>query len=82
MAFVPEGQADSSQARSAWVAMQRVPSRRDGRSLALTGRRKNEVEGKQEVRRRSTDAELGRTAFARETEDVLDLVQVSLACQP
>jgi hypothetical protein len=25
MAFVPEGQADSSQARSAWVAMQRVP---------------------------------------------------------
>src|SRR5580700_11267487 len=32
MAFVPEGQADSSQARSAWVAMQRDPSRRDGRS--------------------------------------------------
>jgi hypothetical protein len=25
MAFVPEGQADSSQARSAWVAMQRAP---------------------------------------------------------
>ncbi len=25
MAFVPEGQADSSQARSAWVAMQRDP---------------------------------------------------------
>ena len=25
MAFVPEGQADSSQARSAWVAMQRGP---------------------------------------------------------
>jgi hypothetical protein len=24
MAFVPEGQADSSQARSAWVAMQRA----------------------------------------------------------
>jgi hypothetical protein len=24
-AFVPEGQANSSQARSAWVAMQRVP---------------------------------------------------------
>ena len=23
--FVPEGQADRSQARSAWVAMQRVP---------------------------------------------------------
>jgi hypothetical protein len=32
MAFVPEGHADSSQARSAWVAMQRGPSRRDGRS--------------------------------------------------
>jgi hypothetical protein len=32
--FVPEGQHDSSQARSAWVAMQReTPSRRDGRSL-------------------------------------------------
>jgi hypothetical protein len=28
--FVPEGQADSSQARSAWVALQRTPSRRDG----------------------------------------------------
>jgi len=26
MAFVPEGQADSSQARSAWVAMQRAQS--------------------------------------------------------
>src|SRR3984957_16233692 len=38
-------------------------SRRDGRTLALAGRRKNEVEGKQEVRRRSTDAELWRTAF-------------------
>jgi hypothetical protein len=25
MAFVPEGQADSSQVRSAWVAMQRGP---------------------------------------------------------
>jgi hypothetical protein len=25
MAFVPEGQADSSQARSAWVVMQRTP---------------------------------------------------------
>jgi hypothetical protein len=25
MAFVPEGQADRSQARSAWVAMQRGP---------------------------------------------------------
>src|ERR1700722_804073 len=25
MAFVPEGQADSSQARSAWVAMQKGP---------------------------------------------------------
>src|SRR5271166_5249715 len=25
MAFVPEGQADSSQARSAWVSMQRGP---------------------------------------------------------
>jgi hypothetical protein len=25
MAFVPEGQADRSQARSAWVTMQRVP---------------------------------------------------------
>jgi hypothetical protein len=25
MAFVPEGQADSSQARSAWIAMQRDP---------------------------------------------------------
>jgi hypothetical protein len=25
MAFVPEGQADSSQARSAWAAMQRGP---------------------------------------------------------
>jgi hypothetical protein len=46
------------------------------------GRSKNEVEGKQEVRRRSTDAELWRTAFARETEDVLDLVPVWLACQP
>src|SRR5580698_6387460 len=32
---------------------------------ASAGRRKNEVEGKQEVRRRSTDAELWRTAFAR-----------------
>jgi hypothetical protein len=32
MYFVPEGQHDSSQARSAWVAMQRAPSRRDGRS--------------------------------------------------
>jgi hypothetical protein len=40
-------------------------SQRDGRTLALAGRRKNEVEGKQEVRRRSTDAELCRTAFAR-----------------
>jgi hypothetical protein len=34
------------------------------------------------VRRRSTDAELWRTAFARETKDVLDLVQVRLACPP
>src|SRR6202166_5372493 len=25
MAFVPEGQADSSQARSAWIAMQKTP---------------------------------------------------------
>jgi hypothetical protein len=33
MAFVPEGQADRSQARSAWVAMQKAPSRRDGRSV-------------------------------------------------
>jgi hypothetical protein len=32
MAFVPEGQVDSSQVRSAWVSMQRAPSRRDGRS--------------------------------------------------
>jgi hypothetical protein len=31
MAFVPEGQHDSSQARSARVAMQRTPSRTDGR---------------------------------------------------
>jgi hypothetical protein len=29
--FVPEGQADSSQARSTWAAMQRGASRRDGR---------------------------------------------------
>jgi hypothetical protein len=35
MAFVPEGQADSSQARSAWVAMQRglVP---EGRLKSLS----------------------------------------------
>ena len=32
MAFVPEGQAERSQARSAWVTMQRGPVRRDGRS--------------------------------------------------
>jgi len=32
VAFVPEGQADRSQARSAWAAIQRAPSRRDGRS--------------------------------------------------
>ena len=57
-------------------------SRRDGRTLALAGRRKNEVEGKQEVRRRSTDAELWRTAFARETETFWTFGQVWLACQP
>jgi hypothetical protein len=33
MAFVPEGQADSSQARSAWAAMQRAPV--PGRSKSL-----------------------------------------------
>src|ERR1700733_15670266 len=38
IAFVPEGQADSSQARSAWVAMQRAPSRRDGRSRCRSQR--------------------------------------------
>src|SRR5580704_18093989 len=38
MAFVPEGQADRSQARSAWVAMQRGPSRRDGRSRCQSHR--------------------------------------------
>jgi hypothetical protein len=32
MAFVPEGQADSSQARSAWYRRKAAPSRRDGRS--------------------------------------------------
>ncbi len=35
MTFVPEGHADSSQARSAWVAMQRAPvpeGRSKGRS--------------------------------------------------
>jgi hypothetical protein len=35
MAFVPEGQADRSQARSAWVAMQRGPVP-EGRSKALS----------------------------------------------
>jgi hypothetical protein len=35
MAFVPEGQADSSQARSAWVAMQRGPVP-EGRSKSLS----------------------------------------------
>jgi hypothetical protein len=35
---------------------------------ASAGRRRNEVQGKQEVRRRSPDAELWRTAFARMTE--------------
>src|ERR1700688_4399102 len=35
MAFVPEGQADSSQARSAWVAMQRAPVP-EGRSRLLS----------------------------------------------
>ena len=37
MAIVPEEQADSSQARSAWVAMQReAPARRDGsKSLSV-----------------------------------------------
>jgi hypothetical protein len=34
MGFVPEGQADRSQARSAWVAMQRGPVRK-GRSKSL-----------------------------------------------
>jgi hypothetical protein len=56
-------------------------SRSSGVSRAKE-RRKNEVKGKDEVRRRSDDAELWRTAFARETEEVLDLVQVRLACQP
>ena len=36
MAFVPEGQADSSQARSAWVAMQRDPPVPEGRSKSLS----------------------------------------------
>ena len=35
MAFVPEGQRDSSQARSAWVAMQRGPVP-EGRSKSLS----------------------------------------------
>jgi hypothetical protein len=35
MAIVPEGQADSSQARSAWMAMQRVPVP-EGRSKSLS----------------------------------------------
>ena len=35
MAFVPEGQADRSQARSAWVAMQRGPVP-EGRSKSLS----------------------------------------------
>jgi hypothetical protein len=35
MAFVPEGQADSSQARSAWIAMQRDPVP-EGRSKSLS----------------------------------------------
>jgi hypothetical protein len=35
MAFVPEGQADSSQARSAWLAMQRAPVP-EGRSKSLS----------------------------------------------
>jgi hypothetical protein len=35
MAFVPEGQAHSSQARSAWVAMQRAPVP-EGRSKSLS----------------------------------------------
>jgi hypothetical protein len=34
------------------------------------------VKGKREARRRSDGAELWRTAFAREPDDVLDLVQV------
>jgi hypothetical protein len=33
MAFVPEGQADSSQARSAWIAMQR--DRRPGGTVEV-----------------------------------------------
>ena len=35
MAFEPEGQADSSQARSAWVSMQRTPVP-EGRSKSLS----------------------------------------------
>jgi hypothetical protein len=35
MPFVPEGQADSSQARSAWVAIQRAPSRGTAESLPV-----------------------------------------------
>jgi hypothetical protein len=35
MAFVPEGQADSSQAGSAWVSMQRGPVP-EGRSKSLS----------------------------------------------
>ena len=35
MYFVPEGQADSSQARSAWIAMQRDPVP-EGRSKSLS----------------------------------------------
>ena len=45
MAFVPEGQADSSQARSAWEAMESTTSRRDGRSRCQSRDicRRNEV---------------------------------------
>ena len=42
MAFVPEGQADSSQARSAWVAMQRAPVP-EGRSKSLSVPEKAEI---------------------------------------
>ena len=57
MAFVPERQVDRSQARSAWVAMQRAPSRRDGRRVEV-------ILGSRDICRRN------RVHAASETPDI------------
>jgi hypothetical protein len=81
MFFTGEGVGEGLAYLTYLILQLMSPSRSYTRS-SVSRARKNEVKIKHEVRRRSADAELWRTAIARQDNRFSTLTALRLACQP